>query len=130
LDLGQVMRRNFKLLLTLPPSEAYHVGMNQSDKEKGNTMSADEANKIKDVLWTEIRQYVLDDGPAVESLDAILVEYGDDFPDDARESLVATLIAKKCAEIASLSEGPMHNAPLAFVFNSWVAQQIAADHNA
>ena len=69
-------------------------------------MTTQETEKIRDALWTEIRQLVLDDGPVAKLVDEQIAER--EIPEEDREALVATLIAARCAEIAAMAAGPFH----------------------
>jgi hypothetical protein len=75
------------------------------------------ADQIKDRLWAEIRQIVLNEGPAAEELTASMREHG--IEDECREGIAAELIAFRCAEIESLSYGPLQGTPVALVCGSW-----------
>jgi hypothetical protein len=81
-------------------------------------MTTQETEKIRDSLWTEIRQLVLDEGPVVKQLDEAL-EACPNFPAGEREAFVATYIAERCAEIAALADGPFNGMPPTLVLGSW-----------
>lgn len=73
----------------------------------------------RDELWTEIRQLVLSDGPASESLDKVMEE--EDIPDEAREEIVAQLIAMRLALIVRECDGFFKGAPPHVILGSWAA---------
>jgi hypothetical protein len=74
-------------------------------------------------MWTDVRQLVLNDGPVTEYVDKQLAataeEYGMEIPEDARETLVAQLIAVRLAMIVSECEGEFHGAPLHIILGAW-----------
>jgi hypothetical protein len=73
--------------------------------------------QMKDELWAEIRQIVLDEGPAAEEIDKNIEETGIDPA--CREALITQLIANRCAHIASNSHGPFQGMPLPIVLAAW-----------
>jgi hypothetical protein len=75
------------------------------------------ASEKKDRIWAEIRQIVLDEGPASEEIDVNMAETG--INPDCREALISQLIANRCAEIAALSTGPFKGMPLPLVLAAW-----------
>lgn len=81
-------------------------------------MTTQETEKVRDELWTEIRQLVLDEGPIVKRLDEALASHPG-FPAEEREAFVASYIAERCAEIAALADGPFNGMPPTLVLGSW-----------
>jgi hypothetical protein len=81
-------------------------------------MDPEERGKMLDTIWTEIRQLVLNDGPATEHIDEMIAELPG-FPMQDREALIAQVIAFHCAQITRIAEGPMCGAPPAIVFAHW-----------
>jgi hypothetical protein len=88
-------------------------------------MTTQETEKIRDSLWTEIRQLVLDDGPVPKMVDEQMA--ASEIDADEREALVATLIAARCAEIAAMSKGPFRGMPVAIVLGSWAGSTFFAE---
>lgn len=76
-------------------------------------------SEMCDKLWGEIRQLVLDEGPVPESIDARIAEVG--APEELRETMIANLIALRCADIAQHAPGPYQGAPLAAIMADWTA---------
>lgn len=87
-------------------------------------MTNDRENQL-DSIWTEVRQLVLNDGPATESIDVMIERYGIS-PDD-REALIAQVIAFHCAQATTLAVGPLQGLPPALIFAQWAKMEIAAE---
>jgi hypothetical protein len=86
---------------------------------------SDDRDKMLDQIWTEVRQLVLNDGPATEHIDRMIAE-NPEFPLEDRESLIAQLIAFHCAQVTRIAPGPMQGAPVAIVFAQWARKEMAA----
>jgi hypothetical protein len=88
-------------------------------------MDPEDRGKMLDTIWTEVRQLVLNDGPATEAIDDMIAQTPE-FQMETREAMIAHLIAFHCAQITRLAEGPFQGAPTAIVFAGWAKMEMAA----
>lgn len=87
-------------------------------------MSNEEKGQMLDTIWSEVRQLVLNDGPATEAIDEMIAETPE-FPMETREAMIAHLIAFHCAQVTRIASGPLQGAPAAFIFAAWAKMEMA-----
>ena len=81
-------------------------------------MLTNDQTEALDSIWSEIRQLVLNEGPATEAVDEMIADLPG-FPDDDRETLIAQMIAFHCAQISRIGSGPFHGAPTCIILAEW-----------
>ncbi len=88
-------------------------------------MDPEERGKMLDTIWTEVRQLVLNDGPATEAIDDMIAN-NPNFKMESREALIAHVIAFHCAQVATVAPGPFQGDPAAVVLAQWARMEMAA----
>ena len=87
-------------------------------------MDPEDRGQALDTIWSEVRQLVLNDGPATELIDDMIAATPE-FQVEAREAMIAHLIAFHCAQVARLAPGPLQGIPAALVFAAWAQMEMA-----
>jgi hypothetical protein len=90
-------------------------------------MTDEEKTEMLDKIWTEVRQLVLNDGPATEVIDEMLSATG--IEDEKREAFIAQCIAFHCAQVTTVAPGPLQGMPPALIFNMWAKWELDASLN-
>jgi hypothetical protein len=85
-------------------------------------MSSEDRGKMLDTIWGEVRQLVLNDGPATEAIDSMIADHPE-FRMEAREAMIAHLIAFHCAQVTRIAPGPLQGAPSAIIFAAWAQME-------
>ena len=88
-------------------------------------MDPEDRGQALDTIWSEVRQLVLNDGPATKAIDDMIAATPE-FQTETREAMIAHLIAYHCAQVAMIAPGPFQGAPAAIVFAGWAKMEMAA----
>jgi len=84
-------------------------------------MSPEQYDAYRTMLWGEILQLVQKEGPLVDEMDKVLIGRDEStIPEGTRESLVAHMVAHRCAMIAAADErSEFFNDPTSIVLGKW-----------
>lgn len=101
---------------------ACYLGRCKPKPTERQAMTDEDKTEMLDSIWTEVRQLVLNDGPATEAIDEMLASQ--EIPEEKREAFIAQCIAFHCAQVTCIAPGPLQGTPPAFIFNTWAKWEL------